>query len=106
MKLSGNPISGTSPTATASDADVGPLQGIIHDRGHDHHKRDAKTKTAAMMRLRSRLFPRRVSWSSATENCDGSLMLPISASTSDALPLAIPVESSIFICEGPKCDVQ
>lgn len=91
---SGNPMSGTSgpeTTTTVSDVNAGLVHGAIHDRGHDHHKKEAKTKTA-VMRQWSR-FPRRASWWS--ESCNGS-SVPILSSASDAvsLALAIPVRSS------------
>jgi len=88
-------MSGTSfpeTTAAVSDVNVGLEHGAIHDRGHDHHKKEAKTKTAAVMRQWSR-FPRRASWWS--ESCNGS-SIPNLSSTSDAvsLALAIPIRSS------------
>ena len=86
-------MSGTSfpeTTAAVSDVNVGLVHDAIHDRGHDHHKREARTKTTAVMRQWSR-FPRRASWWS--ECCNGSLILILS-STSDTVSLAIPIRSS------------
>ena len=83
-------------TETVSDVNVGLVHDAIHDRGHDHHKREAKTRTAAVMRQLSR-FPRRASWWS--ESCNGSSR-SILSSKSDAL--AIPIRSS----DTRGCDVR
>ena len=46
-------MSGTSfpeTTATVSGVNVGLVHDDIHDRGHDHHKKEEKTKRAAVIR--------------------------------------------------------
>jgi len=93
----------SGPSATVSDVNVGLVHDAIHERGHDHHKKEAKTKAAAAMRQRSR-FPRRASWW-WSGSCNES-SVPILASKSDTLSLAIPIRSSESDARGCQCDVR
>ena len=83
--MSGIPLPGS--ITTVSDAKVGLVHDEVHDRGHDHHRRDAKTNTVKRQWFR---FPRRASWRS--ESCSGH-STPSLASTSNTVSLAIPVKS-------------
>jgi len=83
--MSGTPLPGS--ITTVSGVNVGLVHDQVHDRGHDHHKRDAKTKTAKRQWFR---FPRRASWRS--ESCDGYSILILS-STSYTVSSAIAVRS-------------
>jgi hypothetical protein len=85
-------------TETVSDVNVvGLVHDAIHDRGgHDHHKRQAKTRTATVMRQLSR-FPRRASWWS--ESCNG-----LSRSILSSISLAI--RSDLPDSDARACDVS
>ena len=83
--MSGTPLPGS--ITTVSGVNVGLVHDQVHDRGHDHHKRDAKTKTAKRQWFR---FPRRASWRS--ESCDG-YSIPNLSSTSYTVSSAIAVRS-------------
>ena len=63
---------------TVSDVNVGFVHDEVHGCGHDHHRRNAKTKAVKRQWLRFR-FPCRTSWRS--ESCDG-YSIPILSSTS------------------------
>jgi len=94
--MSGTPL----PESILTVSDVNLVHDEAHDRGHDHHKRDAKTKTAKRQWFR---FPRRASWRSGS--CDG-YSISILSSTSYTVSSAIAVRSldamgvAIFIDRG------